>query len=88
MGKFLDPKNELAFIRIFGSEKNKDILIHFLNDIFANQTSPIINVTFLKMVQEPEIASQRVSIVDVLCEASNGDRFIKRVDKREDWRKK
>jgi hypothetical protein len=28
--KFLDPKNDLAFRRIFGSEKNKDILIHFI----------------------------------------------------------
>ncbi|WP_333023597.1 PD-(D/E)XK nuclease family transposase, partial [Wolbachia endosymbiont of Pentidionis agamae] len=31
--KFLDPKNDVAFKRIFGTEKNKDILIHFLNDI-------------------------------------------------------
>ena len=40
IGKFLDPKNDLAFKRIFDTEKNKDILIHFLNDIFVNQTSP------------------------------------------------
>ncbi len=76
LGKFLDPKNDLAFKRIFGSEKNKDILIHFLNDIFAGQTSPVQNVTFLKSIQEPEIASQRVSIVDIMCDAANGDRFI------------
>ena len=76
ISKFLDPKNDLAFKRIFGSEKNKDILIHFLNDIFAGQTSTIQNVTFLKPVQEPEVASQRVSIVDIMCEADNGDHFI------------
>lgn len=29
--KFLDPKNDFAFQKIFGTEKNKDILIHFLN---------------------------------------------------------
>ncbi|WP_281277891.1 PD-(D/E)XK nuclease family transposase [Wolbachia endosymbiont of Leptopilina clavipes] len=33
LSKFLDPKNDVAFRRIFGTEKNKDILIHFLNDI-------------------------------------------------------
>ena len=33
VNKFLDPKNDLAFKRIFGTERNKDILIHFLNDI-------------------------------------------------------
>jgi hypothetical protein len=31
--KLLDPKNDVAFKRIFGTEKNKDILIHFLNDM-------------------------------------------------------
>ena len=33
--RFLDPKNNFAFIQIFGREKNKDILIHFLNDILG-----------------------------------------------------
>ncbi len=27
--KFLDPKNDFAFKKVFGTEKNKDILIHF-----------------------------------------------------------
>lgn len=31
--KYLDPKNDISFKKVFGSEKNKDILIHFLNDI-------------------------------------------------------
>ncbi|MDR2978715.1 MAG: Rpn family recombination-promoting nuclease/putative transposase, partial [Rickettsiales bacterium] len=33
--KFLDPKLDLTFKRIFGNEKNKNILIHFLNDILG-----------------------------------------------------
>ena len=66
----------MAFKRIFGTEKNKDILIHFLNDIFGRTTNPIEEVTFLKSAQEPEIASQRASIVDVLCQDSKGNRFI------------
>lgn len=74
--KFLDPKNDLAFKRIFGTEKNKDILIHFLNDIFGRTTNPIEDVTFLKPAQEPEIASQRVSIVDILCKDTKGQHFI------------
>lgn len=74
--KFLDPKNDLAFKRVFGSEKNKDILIHFLNDIFARKKNPIEQVTFLKTVQEPEIASKRQSTVDVLCQDAEGHQFI------------
>nr|WP_255424129.1 Rpn family recombination-promoting nuclease/putative transposase [Wolbachia endosymbiont of Pentalonia nigronervosa] len=30
LSKFLDPKNDFAFRRIFGSVNNKDILIHFI----------------------------------------------------------
>ncbi len=46
MSKFLDPKNDVAFRKIFDSEKNKDILIHFINDIMgfedANQIQEVI----------------------------------------------
>ena len=76
ISKFLDPKNDLAFKRVFGSEKNKDILIHFLNDIFAGQITPVKNVRFLKPNQEPEISSQRVSLIDIFCEGINGEHFI------------
>lgn len=49
LSKFLDPKNDFAFRRIFGSERNKDILIHFLNDMITfKESSPIVDVTFLK----------------------------------------
>ena len=73
--KFLNPRNDLAFKRIFGSEKNKDILIHFLNDIL-DRSCPIEDVKFLKTTQDPEIAPLRVSIVDVMCEDQNKNRFI------------
>jgi len=76
LSKFLNPKNDLAFKRIFGAERNKDILIHFLNDIFGRTTNPIEEVTFLKLSQDPEIAALRVSIVDVLCKDAEGNRFI------------
>ena len=73
--KFLNPRNDLAFKRIFGSERNKDILIHFLNDILDREF-PIKKVTFLKTVQDPEIAPLRVSVVDVMCEDQDHNRFI------------
>jgi len=73
--KYLSPRNDLAFKRIFGTEKNKEILIHFLNDLLMRD-HPIQEVTFLRTVQEPEIASLRLSIVDVMCEDIHGDKFI------------
>ncbi len=76
LSKFLDPKNDLAFKRIFGTERNKDILIHFLNDIFARTTNPIEDVTFLKTSQNPEIAALRNTIVDVMCRDTKGRKLI------------
>ncbi len=76
IGKFLDPKNDYAFERVFGTEKNKDILIHFLNDIFAHTTNPIEEVTFVNPSQDPKLAAERKSIVDVLCTDKERNRFI------------
>lgn len=73
--KFLNARNDLVFKRVFGSEKNKDILIHFLNNIL-DRPSPIEEVTFLKTTQDPEIAPLRVSIIDVMCEDQDKNRFI------------
>ncbi len=75
--KFLDPKNDIAFRRIFGSEKNKDILIHFINDVLELKSSDRIKeVTFLLTIQIPEIAARKQSVVDVLCKDENGVQLI------------
>jgi predicted transposase/invertase (TIGR01784 family) len=75
--KFLDPKNDLSFKKIFGSEKNKNILIHFLNDILGFSSSDQIKeIEFLSTIMDPEIASDKQSIVDVLCKDSIGNRFV------------
>jgi predicted transposase/invertase (TIGR01784 family) len=77
LSKFLDPKNDVAFRRIFGSEKNKDILIHFINDILELKDSDKVKeVSFLSTIQVPEIAAKKQSIVDVLCKDENGVQII------------
>ncbi|CAO5675531.1 MAG: hypothetical protein HEEMFOPI_00250 [Holosporales bacterium] len=75
--RYLDPKNDVAFRKIFGTEKNKDILIHFINDILVFKESlPIVDVTFLKTIQDPEVYAQKTSIVDVLCQDEKGNQYI------------
>src|ERR1700722_13666818 len=77
LSKFLDPKNDVAFKKIFGTEKNKDILIHFLNDMITfKERAPIKDVTFLKTIQDPEIAVNKTSIVDILCRDENENTYI------------
>ncbi|NSM56277.1 Rpn family recombination-promoting nuclease/putative transposase, partial [Wolbachia endosymbiont of Atemnus politus] len=75
--KFLDAKNDVAFRRIFGTEKNKDILIHFLNDILGfTGKNEIKEIEFLSTIMDAEIASKKQSIVDVLCRDENGVQVI------------
>lgn len=75
--KLLDPKNDVAFKRIFGTEKNKDVLMHFLNDMLVFKGNPLIqDVTFLSPIQDPEISIKKTSIVDVLCKDSKGNTYI------------
>ncbi|WP_265043934.1 Rpn family recombination-promoting nuclease/putative transposase [Wolbachia endosymbiont (group A) of Scambus nigricans] len=77
LSKFLDPKLDLTFRKIFGTEKNKNILIHFLNDILGfTGVNAIQDVEFLSTIMNPEIASDKQSIVDVLCKDSLGNRYI------------
>ena len=75
--KYLDPKNDVAFRKIFGTEKNKDILMHFLNDMAMFEDNPsITDISFLKTIQDPEIASKKTSIVDILCKDASGRQYI------------
>src|ERR1700730_14720342 len=77
LSKFLDPKNDVAFRKIFGTEKNKDILINFLNDVVKfEKGARIKDVSFLKTIQDPEIKANKTSIVDILCKDSKGNRYI------------
>ena len=77
LARFIDPKNDYAFKQIFGTEKNQDIVIHFLNDILGYKgKDQIISVTFLKTSQDPDIAVYKQSIVDVLCIDQNGTQVI------------
>jgi predicted transposase/invertase (TIGR01784 family) len=77
ISKYLNPRSDFAFKRIFGTEKNKDILIHFLNDMLVfKERAPIKDVSFLKTIQDPETAAKKTSIVDILCEDTEGNRYI------------
>ena len=75
--KYLDPRNDVAFKKVFGSEKNKELVIHFLNDLVVlNQGRQITTVSFLPCVQDAEIAVLKQSVVDILCLDERGEQYI------------
>ena len=77
MTKFLNPKNDYAFKRIFGTKRNQDILIHFINDILGFSGDAVIKkVDFLQTDQDPEIAAAKQSSVDVMCTDELGRQYI------------
>lgn len=75
--RFLDPKNDYLFKRLFGTEKNKDILIYFINSILhLSGEEAVQDVTYLRADQNPEYAYKKQSVVDVLCRDQTGTQFI------------
>lgn len=77
LSKFLDPKNDICFRRIFGTERNKDILVNMLNNVLVlNDNAKIMSLSFLKTSQDPDIAYKKQSIVDILCQNQMGDKII------------
>jgi predicted transposase/invertase (TIGR01784 family) len=75
--RFLDPKNDYLFKRLFGTEKNKDILIYFINSVLNRVgADAVADVVYLKSDQNPEYAYKKQSVVDVLCRDQTGTQFI------------
>ena len=75
--KYLNPRNDIAFKRIFGQERNKDILIKMLNAVLYEELhKPIVEVSFFPSNLEPEVISKKQSAVDVLCRDEDGCKYI------------
>ena len=76
LNKFLDPKNDIAFKRIFGEEKNKDILLDFINSVLQSDDSIVESIEYIPTINIPDIGRERVSIVDIMCRDNHGKKFI------------
>ena len=75
MPRYLDPKNDLVFKRVFG--EHSDLLISFLNALLPlDQGQSIENIEYLSPEQVPDNPMKRNSIVDVKCIDNHGRQFI------------
>ena len=72
--KLLNPKNDVVFKKLFGTEKNQDILINFINSIVKGKN--VKSVQFMKTQQDIAIVTQKQSIVDVLCKDQDNSQYI------------
>ncbi len=75
--KFADPKNDVAFRKIFGNEAKKVILISFLNSVLNLEGNmKIIHLDFLTTFQLPRITGLKTSIIDVKVKDQMGNTYL------------
>jgi len=73
--KYLDPKNDLTFKRVFG--EHPDLLKSFLNAMLPlNEDEVIESLEYLPAELVPELPVLKHSIVDVRCIDMKGRQFI------------
>jgi len=77
MIRFADPKSDIAFKKLFGDERHKDILIGFLNAILDLRDDHVIeDITLLNPYQAPKISLLKETNVDVKARTKGGVTFI------------
>jgi predicted transposase/invertase (TIGR01784 family) len=75
MARYLDPKNDLIFKRIFGEHKH--LCKSLLNSMLPLEPSQrIVSLEYQSPELTPETLALKDSIVDVYCEDNRGRQFI------------
>jgi len=82
--KFADPKNDLAFKKIFGDENHKNILISFLNSVLDfKDEKVIVDVSLANPYQVPRIPELKETILDIKAKNENGETFIVEMQRKD-----
>ncbi len=75
--QFVDVTTDIAFKKVFGSDRHKDILIGFLNAVLdLHDEKRIKDVTLKNPWQPPEIAILKETILDIKAVDNRGVSFI------------
>lgn len=75
--KFVNPKNDVAFKKIFGDEQHKEILIAFLNAVLELEgVKKIQAVQILNPWQAPKLEFLKYTLLDIKATDQRGVHFI------------
>ena len=75
MAKYLDPKADITFKKVFGEHKN--LMISFLNALLPRDNDKqMVSIEYLPPKMVPDNPDKKNSIVDVRCEETGGRKFI------------
>jgi len=73
--RFINPKTDFAFKKIFGSEQSKDILISFLNALLYDGNPTIEDLEILNPYLAPKIRGIKDTYLDVKAKIT-GDKTV------------
>lgn len=74
--RFINPKTDFAFKKIFGSSESKDILISFLNALVYNSESVIQDLEIFDPYLSPKITGLKDTYLDVKAQLNTGEIVI------------
>ena len=75
--KFMDPKCDIAFKKLFGDKRYTEITISFLNAVLERTgDDEISSVTIMDPFNHPNADGMKTSAVDVRCVDRNGNQYI------------
>ena len=80
IGIFADPFSDYTFKRLFGIERNKPLLIDFLNALLK-PVKKIVNIQYLNVEKLGNTRKHRKSVFDIYCEDEDGNKFIIEIQK-------
>ena len=70
----INPRVDIAFKKIFGSEENKDLLISLINAI-VGEDDQVVDVTLLNPYNQKNFKKDKLSILDIKAEGDHGKKF-------------
>ena len=74
--RFISPKTDFAFKKIFGSDKSKNILISFLNALVYENKNTIKSLEIIDPANQGPIEASKDSFLDVKAVLDNGSTVI------------
>ena len=73
--RYIDPRTDFGFKKLFGTELNKELLISFLSALLPDQPD-ITDIRYLNTEHLPDRADERRSVFDVYCVNQRGEHFL------------
>ncbi|SHE67671.1 Rpn family recombination-promoting nuclease/putative transposase [Pedobacter caeni] len=82
ISRYIDPLTDFGFKHLLGSEPNKEIMIAFLNAIFAGKKE-IVDLVFSPTEYAGNTDEYKKVFFDLMCTGKDGNQFIIEMQRRE-----